>query len=90
MKYLVALALAFATTSAFAGSQGSDYTACKATVAKTFPDYKKVRIDRMRSNDIKLLVSFEDAESIRVVCDRTDHTLSLKDGTPLVAIVAKN
>ena len=90
MKTALALVLAFATTSAFAGTTSADYTACKATVANTFPDYKKVKIERMRSTDMSLRVSFKDSESIRVKCDRRDHTISLKDGTPLVAIVAKS
>ena len=90
MKKALSLVLAFATTSAFAGSQGEDYTACKASVAKTYPDYKKVKIERMRSGDMKLRVEFKDVDSIRVTCDRKDYTLSLKDGTPLFAVVAKN
>ena len=84
MKKVVALMLALASTTAIAGNQNEDYTACKATVAKTFPDYSKVKIKRFRSTDIRLFVNFEDAERIEVVCNRSDHTIALKDGTPLV------
>lgn len=63
--------------------QNSDYNACKATVAETFPDYKKIKIKRMRSSSMNLFVKFEDAERIEVKCDRSDHTLALADGTPI-------
>ena len=90
MKTALALVLAFASTSAFAGTTSADYTACKATVANTFPDYKKVKIERMRSTDMSLRVDpSRTSESIRVKCDRRDHTLSLKDGTPLVRYRSK-
>lgn len=68
-------------TLAQAGSENADYNACKATVAETFPDYKKIRIKRMRSSSMNLWVKFEDAESIEVRCSRADHTLALADGT---------
>lgn len=68
---------------AHAGNQNQDYNACKATVAETFPDYKKIRIKRMRSSSMNLWVKFEDAESIEVKCSRADHTLALTDGTSL-------
>ena len=84
MKYVVALALAFASTSAFAGTMNEDYNDCKVTVVKTFPDYSKVKINRVRSQSIDLLVKFDGAESIAVKCDRADFTIALKDGTPLV------
>ena len=41
MKKVVALMLALASTTAIAGNQNEDYSACKASVATTFPDYKK-------------------------------------------------
>ena len=70
-------------TLAHAGNQNQDYNACKATVAETFPDYKKIKIKRMRSSSMNLFVNFEDAERIEVKCDRSEHTIALKDGTPL-------
>ena len=70
-------------TLAHAGDQNADYNACKATVAETFPDYKKIKIKRMRSSSMNLFVNFEDAERIEVRCDRKDHTLALTDGTSL-------
>jgi hypothetical protein len=84
MKKVVALILALASTTAIAGNQNEDYSACKATVATTFPDYKSIKIKRMRSSSMSLFVRFDDAERIEVRCDRGDHTIALKDGTPLV------
>jgi hypothetical protein len=84
MKKVVALILALASTTAIAGNQNEDYSACKAAVATTFPDYKSIKIKRMRSSSMNLFVKFEDAERIEVRCDRGDHTIALKDGTPLV------
>ena len=83
-KVAVALMLAFASALAIAGNQNEDYSACKATVVKTFPDYQKVTIKRMRSSSMNLFVKFKDAERIEVRCDRSDHTIALTDGTPLV------
>ena len=82
-KVVTALILALASTTAIAGNQNEDYTACKATVANTFPDYKSIKIKRMRSSSMSLFVKFEDADRIEVRCDRGDHTIALTDGTPL-------
>ena len=60
-----------------------DYTACVAEVKATFPDHGAIKIKRMRSKNMDLWVNFPDAERLLVKCDRRDHTIALKDGTPL-------
>lgn len=60
-----------------------DYTACVAEVKATFPDHGAIKIKRMRSKNMDLWVNFPGAERLLVKCDRRDHTIALKDGTPL-------
>ena len=82
-KVATALILALASTTAIAGNQNEDYNACKASVAKSFPDYKKIKIKRMRSSSMSLFVRFEDGNRLEVRCDRGDHSIAMTDGTPL-------
>ncbi len=70
-------------TLAHAGNQNEDYTACVAEVKATFPDHGAIKIKRMRSSSMDLWVNFPGAERLLVKCDRSEHTIALKDGTPL-------
>ena len=70
-------------TLAHADSQSADYTACVAEVKTTFPDHGAIKIKRMRSSSMDLWVNFPGAERLLVKCDRSEHNIYLKDGTPL-------
>ena len=65
-----------------------DYNECAKEIRATFPDHKKIKINKSRSRNFELKVQFKDAESIVVKCDRKDYELSLKDGTSL-AVASK-
>ena len=75
MKKVTALILALASTTALAGTESADYTACKASAKKAFGAESVVKVKRFFGNRIEMFVSTDDGRIV-AVCDR--ETLVVK------------
>ena len=75
MKKVAALILALASTTALAGTQSADYTACKTSAKKAFGAESVVRVKRFFGNRIEMYVTTDDGRFI-AVCNR--ETLAVK------------
>ena len=78
MKYLVALILAFASTTAFAGTKSADYTACKANAKDAFGENVVVKVKKFRGQTVEMYVTVKGEGRFTAVCDRQSFAVTRK------------
>lgn len=76
-KVVTALILALASTTAIAGTQNADYTACKANAKEAFGADAVVKVKRFFGKRIEMFVTTDDGRIV-AVCDRESFAVKQK------------